>query len=140
LTPNEQITHISLWALQAAPLLIGADMTQFDKFTTALMTNHEVLEVNQDVLGRGASRIWQRERLELWARPLADGTIAAGLFNRGLQPVRMTATWKELGVTGRQVVRDLWLHKDLGTFSSEFSATVPAHGTILVKIGRPKQP
>ena len=140
LTPNEQITHISLWALQAAPLLIGADMTQFDTFTTALMTNHEVLEINQDVLGRGASRIWQRERLELWARPLADGTVAAGLFNRGLQAVKVTATWKDLGISGAQPVRDLWLHKELGTFNGEFTSVVPAHGAIMVKIGRPKRP
>jgi alpha-galactosidase len=139
LTPNEQITHISLWALQAAPLLIGADMTQFDAFTTALMTNHEVLEVSQDVLGRGAARIYQRERLELWARPLADGTIAAGLFNRGLQAVEMTATWKELGITGRQPVRDLWLQKDLGTSNGELTSIVPPHGAVLVKIGR-RQP
>jgi alpha-galactosidase len=136
LTPNEQITHVSLWALQAAPLLIGADMTQFDPFTTALMTNHEVLEMNQDVLGRGASRIYQRERLELWARPLADGRIAAGLFNRGLQAVKMTAIWKELGISGRQPVRDLWQQSDLGSFNGEFTATVPAHGTVLVAIGR----
>ena len=135
LTPHEQITHISLWALQAAPLLIGADMSQFDRFTTALMTNHEVLEMNQDVLGRGAARVYRRERLELWARPLADGTIAAGLFNRGLLPGKMIATWKELGISGAQPVRDLWLQKDLGTVNGEFSATVPAHGTLLVKIG-----
>ena len=139
LTPNEQITHISLWTLQAAPLLIGADMSQFDPFTTALMTNHEVLEVSQDVRGKGASRIYQRERLELWARPLADGTIAAGLFNRGLQAAKMTATWSELGVSGPQPVRDLWLQKDLGSINGEFSAVVPAHGTILVKIGRARR-
>ena len=138
LTPHEQITHISLWALQAAPLLIGADMTQLDPFTTALLTNHEVLDMHQDVLGRGAARIYQRERLEVWARPLADGTVAAGLFNRGLRPVKMTATWKELGISGRQLVRDLWLHRDLGTFDSAFAADVPAHGALLIKIGRPK--
>jgi alpha-galactosidase len=139
LTPHEQITHISLWALQAAPLLIGADMTQFDPFTTALMTNHEVLEMNQDVLGTGAARVYQRERLELWARPLADGTIAAGLFNRGLQPAKMAASWKELGLSGAQPVRDLWLHKELGSVNGEFSAVVPAHGAVLVKIGRPRR-
>lgn len=138
LTPNEQVTHISLWALQAAPLLIGADMTQLDPFTTALLTNHEVLEMHQDVLGRGAARLYQRERLELWARPLADGTIAAGLFNRGLRPMKMTATWKELGISARHPVRDLWQHRDLGTFDGAFSAEVPAHGAVLIKVGRPK--
>src|SRR5690606_5727027 len=100
LTPNEQITHISLWTMQAAPLLIGADMTQFDKFTTDLMTNPEVMEINQDVLGRGATRIYQRERLELWSRPLSDGTIAIALFNRGLQAAKTSATWQELGLRG----------------------------------------
>ena len=91
----ERADHdITLWALQAAPLLIGADMAQFDPFTTALMTNHEVLEVNQECSRRRLT-IYQRERLELWARPLADGTIAVGLFNRCCSAVKMTATWKE---------------------------------------------
>jgi alpha-galactosidase len=134
LTPNEQITHISLWSLQAAPLLIGADMSQFDKFTTDLMTNHEVLEINQDVLGKAAARVYQRERLELWARPLADGSIAAGLFNRGLEATTMTMTWQELGIQGAHVVRDVWRHRDLGTFSDKFSVRVPAHGAVMVRV------
>jgi alpha-galactosidase len=138
LTPDEQITHISLWVLQAAPLLIGADMSQFDAFTTALMTNHEIMEVNQDRLGRGASRISRRERLEVWARPLADGTMAVGYFNRGLQAAKIAASWRELGLSGGQPVRDLWLHRDLGTFNGEFVPAVPAHGAVVVKIGRPK--
>ncbi|MEZ5317151.1 MAG: NPCBM/NEW2 domain-containing protein [Vicinamibacterales bacterium] len=134
LTPNEQITHISLWALQAAPLLIGADMAAFDRFTTDLMTNHEVIEVNQDVLGRAARRVYQRERLELWARPLADGTIAAGLFNRGLRAAEMTATWAELGLSGPRVVRNLWQQRDVGTFDDGFTVQVPAHGVVLFSV------
>ena len=114
LTPNEQITHITLWTIQAAPLLIGADMAQFDKFTTDLMTNHEVLEVNQDVLGRGGSRVVQDHRLEVWVRPLADGTKAVALFNRGLQAATVTMRWSDIGVSGQQVVRDLWQQRDLG--------------------------
>lgn len=138
LAPNEQITHITLWTIQAAPLLIGADMSQFDKFTTDLMTNPEVLEVNQDVLGRGGSRVWQQERLEIWSRPLADGARAVALFNRGLQAARVTARWPDIGVTGRQPVRDLWQHRDLGMFTGTFAADVPAHGAVLIKVGRPK--
>jgi alpha-galactosidase len=139
LTPNEQITHISLWALEAAPLLLGADMSQFDPFTTNLMTNDEVLAVDQDVLVKAASRISQRERLEVWARPLADGTMAVGLFNRGLQAASVSASWNELGLRGSQPVRDLWLQKDLGASTGEYSAIVPAHGAVLVKIGTPKR-
>jgi alpha-galactosidase len=71
---------------------------------------------------------------------MADGAIAAGLFNRGLQAVKMTATWKELGISGAQPVRDLWLQKDLASSNGEFAALVPAHGAVLVKIGRPKRP
>ena len=137
LTPNEQITHITLWTIQAAPLLIGADMSQFDKFTTDLMTNYEVLEVNQDVLGRGGSLVWQKDRLEVWSRPLADGTRAVALFNRGLQAANVTARWREIGLAGKQPVRDLWQRRDLGTFAGEFTANVPAHGAVLVKVGRP---
>jgi alpha-galactosidase len=135
LKPNEQITHISLWALQAAPLLIGADMSQFDEFTTNLMTNEEVLAVDQDALVKGARRISVNERLEVWARPLSDGRMAVGLFNRGLHAAKMNVSWKDLGVTGQRVVRDLWARKNLGTFANEFSATVPAHGTVLVAVG-----
>jgi alpha-galactosidase len=134
LTPNEQITHISLWSIQAAPLLLGADMTGFDDFTRDLMTNAEVLEINQDPLGRAASRVYVRERLELWARPLTDGSIAAGLFNRSLQAVEMTATWDELGITGARTVRDLWQQRDLGVVDTAFTARVPAHGAVLVRI------
>jgi alpha-galactosidase len=86
LTPNEQITHITLWTIQAAPLLVGADMAPFDKFTTDLMTNHEVMEVNSDVLGRGGSRVLQDHWLEVWARPLADSSKAHGVLRRQLRP------------------------------------------------------
>jgi alpha-galactosidase len=140
LTPNEQITHITLWAMQAAPLLIGADMSQLDRFTVDLLTNHEVLDVSQDVLGRGASRVWQRERLEVWARPLADGTTAVGLFSRGLQAAPVTARWSDIGVRGRQPVRDLWQQRDLGAFADAFTVTVPAHGAVLIKVGWARTP
>jgi alpha-galactosidase len=138
LTPNEQITHITLWSLQAAPLLIGCDLSQLNEFTTALLTNDEVLDVDQDPLGKAASRVWQRERLEVWARPLWDGTMAVGLFNRGLRDANMTVKWSELGLTGRQMVRDLWLHKNVGEFTSSFSARVPSHGALLIKVGQPQ--
>ena len=135
LKPDEQITHISLWCLQSAPLLIGCDMSQLDPFTLAVLTNDEVLAVNQDPLGRPAGRVARAEQAEVWARPLADGTLAVGLFNRGSAPASVKARWADLKLTGPQPVRDLWHQKDAGTFSDAFQATVPAHGTVLVKIG-----
>ena len=86
LKPNEQITHISLWCLLSSPLLIGCDMSSMDPFTVAVLTNDEVLDINQDPLGKPAGRILKNGQTEVWARPLFDGTTAVGLFNRGSQP------------------------------------------------------
>jgi alpha-galactosidase len=138
LTQNEQMLHVTLWALQAAPLFIGADLSRLDPFTIALLTNDEVLDVDQDELGQAAARLRKQGRLEVWSRPLADGTIAVGLFNRGLAPASVTVHWSEVGLSDSQPVRDLWLRKDLGDYRHEFSATVPRHGAVLVKIGRPR--
>lgn len=139
LTPNEQMLHLALWSLQAAPLFIGSDLGQVDAFTRALLTNDEVLDVDQDVLGRAASRVWQEGRLEIWSRPLADGSKAVGLFNRGLHPQAVTARWADLGLKGQQPIRNLWLRQDLGEFDDSFTATVPRHGVVFVKIGRGQQ-
>ena len=136
LTPNEQMTHISLWALQAAPLIIGADLSQIDDFTTNLLGNPEVLAVDQDPLGKAAGRTLQNGRTEVWARPLSDGRIAVGLFNRDVVAQPITVRWSDLGVSGAQPVRDLWQHKDLGNTRDQFSATVPRHGVMLVAVGQ----
>jgi alpha-galactosidase len=139
LTQNEQILHMSLWALQAAPLFIGADLSKLDAFTLALLTNDEVIDVDQDPLGRAAHRVWSDARREIWARPLHDGTLAVGLFNRGLAPADVTVGWSQLGLRGRQPVRDLWRRADLGAFAERFSATVPRHGAVFLKIGKPNK-
>jgi len=138
LTPNEQLTHISLWALQAAPMLIGADLSQIDEWTTNVLGNREVLGVNQDVLGKPAGRKSSDGWVEVWARPLADGTMAVGLFNRGPEAATVTAKFSDLGLTGTQAVRDLWTHKDLPPAREQISATVPRHGVVFVRIGKPK--
>lgn len=137
LTPNEQLTHMALWALQAAPLLIGADLSKIDEWTTNVLGNREMLGVNQDVLGKPAGRKMSDGWVEVWARPLADGTIAAGLFNRGPEAATVTATWGDLGLKAPQMVRDLWLQKDLGRMNDRLSATVPRHGVLFVRIGTP---
>lgn len=138
LTPNEQLLHLSLWALQAAPLFIGADLAKLDTFTLSLLSNDEVIAVDQDPLGRAAGRVWSDARREIWARPLADGTMAVGLFNRGLHASQVTVQWAQLGLQGRQPVRDLWQRKDLGVTQDKFTATVPRHGAVLLKIGKPR--
>jgi alpha-galactosidase len=139
LKPNEQITHITLWSLLAAPLLIGCDLTQIDAFTKALLTNDEVLDVDQDPLGRQAARVARDGSTEVWARPLFDGTWAVGLFNRGVESAPVTIRWSDVGLGGRQPIRDLWQRKDIGSHRGGFTAPVPAHGVLLLKVGRPER-
>jgi alpha-galactosidase len=137
LSKHEQVTHITLWSLLAAPLLTGCDLAQLDDFTRALLANPEVLEVNQDPLGQQAGRVAVQGRQEIWARPLADGTYAVGFFNRSRRATTITVAWSDLGLAGPQPVRNLWTRLDEGTFDEEYSAPVEGHGTVMVKIGRP---
>jgi alpha-galactosidase len=134
LTPNEQLSHITLWCLLAAPLLLGCDLTQLDPWTIDLMTNEEVLAVNQDPLGRQASRRAGGGWTEIWAKDLEDGSLAVGLFNRRPFRAEITATWDALGIRGKRRVRDLWQQKDLPKTKGEFTAAVPSHGVVLVRM------
>ena len=134
LTPDEQYTHVSLWCLLSAPLLIGCDLEKLDDFTLGLLTNDEVLAVDQDALGQQATCLSANGTLRVFARDLADGTKAVGLFNLGDQPAPVTADWSDLKLSGGQLARDLWRQKDLGIFTNAFTATVAPHGVVLVKI------
>ena len=136
LTPNEQITQMTLWSLLAAPLMLSCDLTQLDQFTRDLLMNDEVLEVNQDRLGSAGRRYAKDGQLEVWARTLSDGTLAVGLFNRSRKNATVTARWSDLCLNGRQPVRDLWQRKDLGAFADAYSVEVPRHGAAMIKVGR----
>jgi alpha-galactosidase len=134
LTPNEQYTHISLWCLLSAPLLIGCDMTQLDPFTLNLLENDEVLAVDQDPLGKEATTVAQESETRVYAKDLADGSKAVGLFNLGEGDATVQVKWSDLGRNGRLHVRDLWRQEDLGKYQNSFSATVPRHGVVLIKV------
>jgi alpha-galactosidase len=134
LTPNEQYTHVSLWCMVAAPLILSGDITRLDAFTLNLLCNDEVLDVDQDSLGKPGHRVSILDTAEVWARDLDDGGKAVGLFNRGETDARVTAKWTDVGVAGRQLVRDLWRQKDIGKFKDEFTASVPRHGVVLLKL------
>lgn len=138
LTPDEQYTHISAWCLMAAPLLIGCDLTQLDAFTRSLLTNDEVLAVDQDELGHEATPVKKDGETEVWARPLADGTWAVGLFNKGEAPATIRIDWADLKIDGAQPVRDLWRQKDVGSQTAGYGATVAPHGVVLVRVGTPR--
>ena len=109
-------------------------MTKLDDFTLNLLTNDEVLDVSQDPLGRQAARVAKNGDLEVWAKDMEDGSKAVGLFNRSEDEAPVTAKWSDLGVTGKQLVRDLWRQQDVGAFENEFHASVPRHGVVLIKL------
>jgi alpha-galactosidase len=134
LTPNEQYSHVSLWSIVAAPLIFSGDITRMDDFTLNLLTNDEVIEVDQDPLGKPGYRVSKIENTEVWMRHLEDGSCAVGLFNRGEEAADVTALWSDLGISGKQKVRDLWRQKDLGRFRNEFSSKVPPHGVVMVRM------
>ena len=133
LAPNEQYTHISLWALVASPLMIGCDMTKLDEFTLSLLSNDEVLAIDQDPLGLGAGCVDEGDDWEIWARPLADGSIAAGLYNKSLREQTIVMDMSALGMECKWRARDVWRQADLGVFLGKYERSVPAHATHLVK-------
>ena len=134
LTPNEQYTHVSLWAMVGSPLLIGCDLTTMDDFTKSLLINDEVIAVSQDRLGKTAKRIRHADAESVWARPLSNGFTAVALVNRYPFAREIKVTFAELGLDGQCWVKDLWRQKCEGKHSGFYFATVPAHATKLVKM------
>lgn len=158
LTPDEQYSHVSLWSLLSSPLLIGCEMDQLDNFTLGLVTNDEVIGVNQDVLGCQAKLIKKGEGFQIWAKDLSDGSKVVGLFYTGNSessandPIKMI-NWGEkkaekgklisidfnlLGLNGKQVVRNLWSQKNIGSYDGSFETEVNFHGVCLLKLSAVK--
>jgi endonuclease/exonuclease/phosphatase family metal-dependent hydrolase len=130
LTADEQYSHVSLWALLAAPLIIGGDLSSIDEFTLNLLCNNEVIAVDQDPLGKQAPLLYEKESLQVWGRPLSDGSYAAGIFNLGEEDttVNITEMLEAAGYTGVGRARDLWRQ----TACPE-TAGIPSHGVVLLK-------
>lgn len=134
LSPNEQYTHVSLWSLLSAPLIIGADLTKLDDFTLGLLTNSEVLDVDQDMLGQQARKVIDRNNMQVWQKQLADGSYAVGIFNTGDVPVDYKLDFSALNLKGVYRVRDLWEQKDVAKGVSDYSATINRHGVKFLKL------
>jgi hypothetical protein len=133
LTPDEQYTHISLWSLLSAPLLIGCDISRMDDFTLNLLTNDEVLAIDQDPLGKQAERKIKKPGYQVWLKRLEDGNYAAGIFNLSKSYQTISLHWGDIGLSGMYRIRDVWRQKDIGLASS-FTTKVPPHGVMLVKL------
>ena len=134
LTPNEQYSYMSLWSLMAAPLIFSGDMAKLDAFTLNVLCNAEVIEVDQDPLGKQGKILRQSRREFVLVKELEDGSKAVGLFNLDERPAELSVTWAELGVSGKQRVRDVWRQKAVGVFTEKFANEVPRHGVAFVRM------
>jgi hypothetical protein len=150
LTPDEQYTHISLWSIMAAPLLIGCDMANMDDFTLSLLTNDEVLAVNQDPLGLQGVPVVRGDDYQIWSKDMQDGSKAVAVFNlgkdkvepselfnwddKGPQSKTISIDLEKIGQKGEQQVRDLWRQQDMGVHSGSLDVAVNYHGVVLIKI------
>ncbi len=136
---NQQVTVMTLWSMMPSPLMFGGQPTQLegDDWTIALLTNDEVLAVNQDALGKRGKRIAAQGRTEIWARDLSGGRIAVALFNRETQDQAMSVSMSQLGIAGTAAVRDLWRKQDVADAASEISVTVPHEAALMYTVTPP---
>jgi alpha-galactosidase len=134
MTGDEYRTHMSLWALLAAPLLAGNDLTQMSAETRAILTNREVIAIDQDPSGLQGDRVHAEGQLEIWARSLSGGARAVGLFNRSDQPAYIEVAFKDVGVARPSKVRDVWLARDVKAEAGRYKALVPSHGVVLLRV------
>ncbi len=142
MSADEYRAHFSMWAIMAAPLIAGNDLRTMSAETKAILTNPEVIAVDQDSLGRQGMLVWaDGPELQVWAKPLRGGARAVALFNRSSAPARITAYFSRTGIRRDSVrVRDLWAHADLGTFHREYTATVGPHAVLLLRVVPAGQP
>ncbi len=136
MTPTEYRSHMSLWAMLAAPLIAGNDIRSMTPDIKDILMNRDVIAVDQDKLGQAAVRLWQDADKEAWVRPLDDGAYAIALFNRGTADAEISVPWESLKIKGPMTVRDLWAHEDLGHKSEGLSARVPPHGVAMFRVAR----
>jgi len=134
LTPDEQYSHISLWCLLSSPLLIGCDVSKLDDFTLNLLTNDEVLAIDQDAAGKQAQQKIKTNEFQIWVKDLADGSKAIGIFNMSDGYKNISINFANLGLDGKYKIRDLWRQVNVGNASNSYSSNIPPHGVSLIKL------
>ena len=134
MSETEYKTHMSLWSMLAAPLLAGNDLRNMSPEILAILTNHDVIAVDQDKDGKQGKQVWKSGEQEIWSRPLAGGAFAVALFNRATAEAKVSVRWTDIGITRNWHVRDLWLHQDSEWPGPEYSVTIPAHGVVMLRL------
>jgi alpha-galactosidase len=136
LSYNEEKTHMSLWAILAAPLIAGNDLSHMSQQTLSILTNREVIAVDQDPLGQQGDRAFAAGMTEIWTRPLVHHALAAGLFNRDTVAHWVTLDLHAIGYPLDAKLRDLWAHQDVTPTHGSYTVTVPPHGVVMLKVSR----
>ena len=136
MSETEYKTHLSLWSMLAAPLLAGNDLRNMSPAILQILTNREVIAVDQDQAGKQGTRVWKSGEQEVWTRPLAGGAQAVAFFNRAAAEARVNIRWADIGISGKAHLRDLWLHQDIEWSGDEYSVTIPGHGVVLLRVSR----
>ncbi len=136
LTPAENRLHMSLWAILAAPLLAGNDLSKMSPDTLAVLTNRDVIAIDQDPLGIQGDRVSETGPLEIWAKPLKGGAKAVGLFNRGESALPITLKLSDVGFAQGADAKDFWAAKDLGHLHGSYTVTVPRHAVVLLRLSK----
>lgn len=138
LTHEENITHMTFWAMLAAPLMAGNNLTEMSDDVRSILTDKDVVAIDQDKLGKQADRVWAGDQIEIWSRPLSDGSTALAIFNVSHDQHNMhglTLHLKDAGFSsGSAHARDIWAHKDLGVIKDTDVFTIPRHGAVLLKL------
>ncbi len=135
MSATEDQTHFSLWAISAAPLIMGNDMTNMSASAKSILTNTDVIAVDQDSRGAQGTKVSDNNGLQVWSKPLAgSGNVAVVLLNRNTSASNITVNWSSIGISGSASVRDLWSHTNVGSFNGSYTANVAGHGVVMLKI------
>jgi alpha-galactosidase len=135
MTPEEYRAHFGLWALMAAPLMAGNDLRSMSPETLEILANHDVIAVDQDPLGVQGRRVRDDGAHEVWMKPLADGSRAVILLNRGSEAAEISVSWDEVGLSkGKARVRDLWKKQDMGSFAGGYKGKAEPHGVVMIRV------
>lgn len=138
MSAEEQYSYMSLWCMMAAPLVFSGDMSRLDDFTLNVLCNPEIIDIDQDPLGKSARVIMKDNDSFVMVKELYDGSIAVGLFNHSKATKEVSVGWSELQISGKHSVRDLWRQKEIGTADQTFKSLIPSQGVVMIKVSKLK--
>ena len=136
MTTDEYKTHMSLWVILAAPLLAGNDLSKMTDTDKSILMNKEAIAIDQDPLGKQGDRLYQSGDFDVWTKPLSNGRVAVGLFNRSWDNREVSVDLADIGFKSGANLRDVWKQQDLGRHTGVFTDVIPKHGVTLLIVSK----